>query len=248
MSRKTEVTTGQWLTPKSPHSVGTCLAEAAHEIAGRPVAIVVRYPITETTLVIAVSAGADRRVLGMRISPESAVGRTCIGGVDTEGRGAKELLGCERRDHRQREKEGVAIPIRDGDTSVGALVVFAPPELVDDATTIPLTTLASEAGPPLRAAVETPAHEVSSLIDPVTKQPNLQALEQSMSKRPSLRIINGGSENLVRQKEIGFGVGNSWGTYYLIRPARTSKPPSYHSSGAYLTRKRPRNLRTHCCD
>ncbi|MCH7475890.1 MAG: hypothetical protein IIA27_14655, partial [Gemmatimonadetes bacterium] len=73
MSRQAQEVTGEWSVPKSPEALGFCLAEAAHELTGRPIAVVVR--VMNAATIVATSTGADRRLVGMRIAPGSAIGR-----------------------------------------------------------------------------------------------------------------------------------------------------------------------------
>ncbi len=124
MSRQAQEVTAEWSVPKSPEALGFCLAEAAHELTGRPIAVVVRDSVMNAATIVATSTGADRRLLGVRIAPGSAIGRACVGGVRTHGSTASELFGERRRDRRERESEGVALPIGGEANSVGALVIL----------------------------------------------------------------------------------------------------------------------------
>ena len=122
--------TPTWLIPQTVEEVGFCLADTVRRVTRCPAGVIVRDPATETASIVAVSVGVDRRLLGSVVAPGSAVGRACVGDVTAYGTGVG-LLGCERRDRRQREDRGVAFSLIDGSRSIGAIVVFAPPELDD---------------------------------------------------------------------------------------------------------------------
>lgn len=180
MSRQAQEVTGEWSVPKSPEALGFCLAEAAHELTGRPIAVVVRDSVMNVATIVATSTGTDRRLVGMRIAPGSAIGRACVGGVRTHGSTAIELFGERRRDRREREGEGVVLPLGGEADSIGALVILGPPEVLDDPVLDLLVSMASEAGSLIGEAVVRRQIEARGMIDAVTGQPNQRALEQVM--------------------------------------------------------------------
>jgi diguanylate cyclase (GGDEF)-like protein len=172
--------TPSWLIPQTVEGIGFSLADAVNRLTHCPAAVIVRDPSTETASVVAASIGADRRLLGTLVSPTSAVGRACMGDVTAYGLGSADLLGEERSDRRQREHQGVAFSLLEGRRSVGALVVFTPPELVDRSMSQQLATLAKQAGRVIGRTLHYERQEQEGLIDEITGQPNQDGLELAM--------------------------------------------------------------------
>ncbi len=176
--------------PQTVKSIGVALADAVLKTTCCPAAVVVRDPATQTASVVAASVGTDRRLLGMTATPESAAGRACVSELTIHARGAQDLLGGLRGDRRQREEHGVALSLLDGRRSVGALVVFAPPELIDRTVHEELAELAGRAGALIGKNVAVRFSKQLGLIDAVTGQPNSPGLERvmraSISRRCSL--------------------------------------------------------------
>ena len=166
--------------PQTVKSIGVALADAVLKTTCCPAAVVVRDPATQTASVVAASVGTDRRLLGMTATPESAAGRACVSELTIHARGAQDLLGGLRGDRRQREEHGVALSLLDGRRSVGALVVFAPPELIDRTVHEELAELAGRAGALIGKNVAVRFSKQLGLIDAVTGQPNSPGLERAM--------------------------------------------------------------------
>ena len=171
--------TPTWLVPQTVEGIGSSLADTVRRVTRCPAAVIVRDPATETASIVAVSAGVDRRLLGSVVAPGSAVGRACVSDVTAYGMGPVDLLGDKRRDRRQREDRGVAFSLMDGSRSVGAIVVFAPPELVDRRMNDYLASLAKQAGRVIGRALSAQVTEQRGLIDDITGQPNREGLEQA---------------------------------------------------------------------
>ena len=172
--------TPTWLIPQTVEGIGFSLADTVRRVTRCPAAVIVRDPATETASIVAVSVGVDRRLLGSVVAPGSAVGRACVGDVTAYGIGPLGLLGCERRDRRLREDRGAAFSLIDGSRSVGAIVVFAPPELVDRRMNDYLVSLAKQAGRVIGRALSAQVTEHRGLIDDITGQPNREGLEQAL--------------------------------------------------------------------
>ncbi len=171
--------TPTWLVPQTVEGIGFSLADTVRRVTRCPAAVVVRDPATETASIVAVSVGVDRRLLGSVVAPGSAVGRACVGDVTAYGMGVG-LLGDKGRDRRRREDQGVALSLIDGSRSVGAIVVFAPPELVDRQMNDYLVSLAKQAGRVIGRALSTRVTEQRGLLDGITGQPNREGLEQAL--------------------------------------------------------------------
>ena len=173
--------TPDWMVPRTVEGIGFALAEAVYSATGCPAAVVVRDPATETATVVAASAGADRRLLGSRVGPTSAAGRACIGNVISYGTRVLDLLGGNGTGRRQREAQGVAFSLMDARRSVGAIVVFAPPALIDRTMNDLLAALAQEAGRAIGRTMAVRHAERRGLIDAVTGQLNREGLQQAIS-------------------------------------------------------------------
>ena len=130
----------------------------------------------------------------MTVSPDSAAVRACDDDTTTYAVGVQRLLGDGRTDRRRREERGVAFALSDGRHGVGALVVFAPPELIDRDTPDHLLALAREAGFAIGSIVAARFAERLGLIDTITGHANRPGLEQAMhgsvSKQCSLVCLS----------------------------------------------------------
>ena len=147
-----------------------------------PAAVVVRDPATQIASVVAVSAGADRRLLRTIVAPSSAAGRASMGDLTATANGMKDLFGGIRENRRVRERQGAAFSLANGHPGVGALVVFglsetAPSPLIDR-----ILSLARDAGPLVRRAATVRASEQRSVVDQITGQPNRHALERAVKE------------------------------------------------------------------
>ncbi len=179
--------------PPTIESTGMALAAATARLTHYPSVVVIRDLTTKESSIVAASTGADRRLLGMTVSPDSVAARACISNVIGHASGIGELLGVSRPDRRKSEDTGVVWPLRDGDRAVGALVVFAPPELIDDSVRSQLDRLARHAGQLIGKQVAAEFARQVGLVDAITGQPNLpglqKAMQESAPKRCSLVCI-----------------------------------------------------------
>ena len=187
-----------WLTPDTVEGIGNELLEAVRELTARPVALVMRDPTANRATVVAVSAGADRRLLGMAVDPESVTGRATIGDLTAAG-GGDGLFGPARQRRRQREEEGIAFSLRDGTRTMGALVVFCSIDMLSAETSAQVQDLVSDAGPLLARAVAIYAERFRVTTDELTGQPNRQGLQDA------LRDYVGGACSLVSVQIDNFG-------------------------------------------
>jgi len=176
------LSTPQWLVPESVEAVGFALCEEAHNLTGRPAAVVVRDPTTQIASVVAVSVGADRRLLGTTVAPSSAAGRASMGDLTATAHGVKDLLGGTRDNRRMRERRGAAFSLVNGRPGVGALVLFGLPENAPSPMIDRILSLARDAGPVARRAATARASERRALVDQITGQPNRHALERAMKE------------------------------------------------------------------
>lgn len=168
------------LLPQSVEGIGYMLADAALRLTRSPAVVVVRDPAMQTASVVAASTGTDRRLLGVTVAPTSVAGRACIADVTAYATGGQELLGRIQANRRRHEEQGVAFSLRDGRRSVGALVVFGPPELIDRSMDQRLVSLAAEAGREIGRTLAERIAKRQGLIDEITGQPNRRGLEKIM--------------------------------------------------------------------
>ena len=162
-------------------AIASGLCDRALTITGWPTAVVIRDPHTQVASVISVSHNADRRLIGVSVTPDSAVGRACMGdGAIAAGR-SEDLFGREPTDRRRRTGEGTAYPLRDGRDGVGALVIFGPNEDLDPAVRERVMWLTVDTGPRFVAAAAVRAAEERANTDNLTGLPNRAGLERAMA-------------------------------------------------------------------
>lgn len=172
--------TPDWLTPDTIEGIGAGLCEAVRRATALPTAVVARDPMTEQAGVVAVSAGADRRLTRITIAPTSVVGRACMSQFTAVGRGG-ELFGVQQQNRRRREAAGMVYSVADGSRSVGALVVFG--EKLDPAVNREVKALVEEAGPHIARAAALYEANHRAMTDELTGQPNRRALAEALARR-----------------------------------------------------------------
>jgi diguanylate cyclase (GGDEF)-like protein len=165
----------------SLESICFALAESVRRETGRAVAVATRDAELGYTTVVAVSVGCDRRLLGMRVKPGSAVGRACTGDVPVSGQSAIELFGVPRPERRRREEIGTAFPMIDGRHSVGAIIVFGPEATLTAQRRERVMWYAIDAGPRVAGAWAARAAESRTATDDLTKLANRVALERVLA-------------------------------------------------------------------
>lgn len=161
-------------------SVGLC--EAARTMTALPTAVVLRDPVTSLAAVSAISRGADRKLVGLRVSAESAAGRAVMAQVPIVGLSITELLGAAPDARRRSGEAGVAYPLSDGREGIGALIVFGRPENVSPERREEVAALAAQISPHMAAAAAIRAAETRAVTDQLTGLPNRGALERSLSQ------------------------------------------------------------------
>ncbi len=165
---------------ESVEAISFGLCESVRGLTGRDAAVVLRDPAVTEASVVAVSRHADRRLLGTRVSPDSAVGRACSGDIPVVGASPDDLFGRSRSDRRRRSVSGTAFPLHDGAEGCGALVVFGPPHKLEPSAQERIAFLAVDAGPRLNNAVKVRAAETQAMTDRLTQLPNRAALDDAL--------------------------------------------------------------------
>jgi diguanylate cyclase (GGDEF)-like protein len=180
------------LTPVDPPTrldtlpaIASGLCDRARFVTGRPTAVVVRDPEIQTASVVAVSSNADRRLLGIAVAPDSAVGRACMGDGTIAAGTDEDLFGRVPENRRRKTGQGTAYPLRDGREGVGALVVFGSTEELDAAVLERVMWLAVDTGPRFAAAAALRAAEERAGTDSLTGLPNRVGLERALDGAPA---------------------------------------------------------------
>jgi diguanylate cyclase (GGDEF)-like protein len=171
--------------PEALESVAFAVCEAARAASDCPTAVVLRDPNTQAATIVAVSHGADRRLIRAPVAPDSVAGRACMGDVPIVGTSGRELFGQLRADRRRRDEQGVAYPLHDGRQGVGALVVFADSGQMAAPVQQRLAALADESGPRLAMAAAIRAAETRAQTDELTGLWNRRALDRAMQQDQS---------------------------------------------------------------
>lgn len=167
---------------ESVEGLSVALCEAAREIADRPTALVLRDEITSGAHVVALSRSSDQRLVGARVSSNSAAGRALISAVPVVGLTLEELVGNIPGDRRRRNEAGIAFPLHDGRHGIGALVVFGQPDRIETSVKDRIAMLARELTPHIGAAAAVRAAEARARTDELTGLPNRRALDRVLSQ------------------------------------------------------------------
>ncbi len=175
--------------PEALESVAFGICQATQAISECPTAVVLRDPVAQSATVVAVSHGADRRLIRSPVTPESAAGRACMGEVPIVGMSGKELFGQLRADRRQHEEQGIAYPLRDGRQGVGALIVFAPGGRLEGDVQRRVSAVTAEGGPRLAVAAAIRVAETRAQTDELTGLWNRRALERAMQTDQSAECV-----------------------------------------------------------
>ena len=166
----------------SVESLSVALCEAARTMTDQPTAVILRDPLTQVATVAAVSRGADRKLVGVRVPADSSAGRASMSQVPVVGVSATELLGIAPEARRKSRDSGVAYPLYNGREGVGALIVFGRPEHVSPERREQVAALAAQMSPHMAAAAAIRAAETRAVTDQLTGLPNRRALEHSLAQ------------------------------------------------------------------
>ncbi len=165
-------------------AIASGLCDRARVISGRPTAVVARDSERQAAAIIAVSSNADRRLVGVGVTPESAVGRACMGDGAIAAGTSDDLFGKVPINRRLTAQQGTAYPLRDGRDGVGALIIFGPHDELDAAMRERIMWLAVDAGPRFAAATAVRAAEDRVTRDGLTGLPHRSSLEEAMANAP----------------------------------------------------------------
>jgi diguanylate cyclase (GGDEF)-like protein len=205
--------------PEALESVAFAICETARAISECPTAVVSRDPEAQAATVVAVSHGADRRLIRSPVAPESVAGRACMGEVPIVGMSGKDLFGQQRLDRRQHEEQGIAYPLRDGRQGVGALIVFAEAGRLGGDAQRRLSVVAADGGPRLAVAAAIRAAETRAQTDELTGLWNRRALERVMQTDQSPECVLA-LVDLDHFKKLNDSFGHTAGDAMLRHVAR----------------------------
>ena len=195
---------------ESVEGLATALCEAARAMTGLPTAIALRDPVTHGAAIVAASRVSDHRLIGHRVTAESACGRAIMSRMPAAGATIEELVGGSADDRRRRAEPGVAFPLHDGREGIGALVVFGQPGAIDPALSERVAALGLELAPHLSSVAAVKAAETRALVDELTGLPNRRVLERTMGQigdRPGALLI----AQLDHLKKLSDGFGRAAG-------------------------------------
>ena len=152
--------------------------ELGEQITHRGVALVVGSG--EEPRVVAASSAADRRLVGVQLSRESAPARAIASGIPVVTRGTEDVFGPGPGvpERRRNERAGSAYPLMDGSIAVGAFVVLGPPVDADGPIIDDLSRLLSDLGPRVAAAQAVHEAERRAIVDPLTGLRNRRELDR----------------------------------------------------------------------
>ena len=180
MAVQASISTERQAFAGSVEGMAVALAEAARGLCKRPTVVVVRDVRSKAAKVVAVSQGVDRRLVGVHVLTDSAVGRACFGATPVEGRTRVELFGHRGDTRRRHDLQGVAFPLRDGQIGVGALVVLGPIKHLNASARHNLEELAAEGGPKISSAMAIRSSDLRVGIDQLTGLANRRMLGELM--------------------------------------------------------------------
>jgi diguanylate cyclase (GGDEF)-like protein len=205
--------------PEALESVAFGICEAARSVCDCPTVLVLRDVGNQAATIVALSQGADRRLLRSPVAPDSVAGRASMGDVPIAATGGSALFGQARSDRRHRDQQGIAYPLRDGRQAVGALVVFGAPDQLGEAAQSRLASLAEESGPRLAVAAAIRLAETRAQTDELTGLWNRRALDRAMqmdaSAECALLLVD-----LDHFKKLNDSLGHTAGDAALRHVAR----------------------------
>jgi diguanylate cyclase (GGDEF)-like protein len=175
-------------TAPSVEGIAHTAAELASRDADGPAVVVARTVAHPTGEIVALSRGADRRLLARPLPADSAAARSMENGVPIVAQPGEDVLGGGdghgAADRRQRLRAMVAIPVLDGASAVGAVVLFGEdepgPARADRLAAV--QQVAADLAPRLAAALAVRDAEAKAVTDPLTGLPNRRALEQELAR------------------------------------------------------------------
>src|SRR2546426_8945457 len=106
----------------------------------------------QTLQVVAVSTGADQRLMGHAVPDGAPAARSISAAVPVVSRGEEDVFGAPPADRRRRDRARTAYPLMDGLFAIGALVVTGAPIDSDSPLAEQLNRLVVELGSPPPAA------------------------------------------------------------------------------------------------
>ncbi len=189
-------------------SIGFALTDAVMKLTGCSNVVVVHDRVTGVSTVVAASKHTDRRLLRMVVDPKSVVGCACRGDLTPDPAGARSLFGA-RSDRRQLQQRGTVFPLREEIGSVGALVVFAPEDLIDGSMYGYVEALAREAAHAIGDVNAVQLSKRLGLIDVITGQANRLGLDKAMRDSAGERcsLVSFSVDQLLElQIDLGNGV------------------------------------------
>ena len=160
--------------------------ELAEQLADRGAALVLGgggddVGIGETRVLV-VSSAADRRLVGLTLTPEAPAARAIAAGVPVVSRRGEDVFGPGMPERRLNQRAGTAYPLTDGNVAIGALVLLGPPLDPDAPLIEQVGTLVAELGPRLAAARAVHDAEQRAIRDSLTGLCNRREFERALAE------------------------------------------------------------------
>jgi diguanylate cyclase (GGDEF)-like protein len=168
---------------KTLEGIAKAGAELAQQFSQRGAAIVLHGAshAPGSARVVAVSTGADSRLVGLALPSEAPVMRAVSSGLPVVTQGVEDIFGTALPDRRRQERAGTAYPVFDGHFVIGALVVMGPPIAPGTPVADQMQRLVTELGSRLAAARALYEAEQRAVSDPLTGLRNLREFERRLA-------------------------------------------------------------------
>lgn len=158
------------------------LVERCSAMIEMPVALVMREKEGAPANIASVSSGLDSRLIGVDVPLESPAGRAITDNVPVVGSSAESVVRLAKKDRRRPVSGGVAVPLVQGPSVMGAVVAFGDARGRGGEAVEMLMTMVRRFGPVL-----VPAYVVANAIrraetDELTGLPNRRALNAALSR------------------------------------------------------------------
>jgi diguanylate cyclase (GGDEF)-like protein len=157
------------------------LADRAAERVGTPCMVVLRDVEGGPITVASVSAGYDARLVGLRVEPDSWVGRAVTDGVPVVAPPDEPVVWIGSRDRRRPLRGGVAVAVRSASSIEGAVIALGDPGIAPADVVAQLEALMVRFAPVLGPAHAVAIAERRANTDELTGLANRRALTTAMA-------------------------------------------------------------------
>ena len=161
------------------------LIERCAAMIDMPCALVMREKEGAPAYIASVSSGLDPRLISVDVPLESPAGRAITDNVPVVGASDESVVRLAKKDRRRQVSGGVAVPLVQGPSVMGAVVAFGDPRGKGSEAVETLMAMVRKFGPVL-----VPAYVVANAVrradtDELTGLPNRRALNAALSRNGS---------------------------------------------------------------